>query len=109
MKSEKLDEGFLWLEFRQFCVGRRLDNNILWRLESGELEGLRPKVVVVLAGTSNSSSSPSRAEATNIAHGIKAITDTCQRKVPSERITVTAIFRETTVVKCYPLSDGSIS
>jgi lysophospholipase L1-like esterase len=75
-----------------FGWGGDTTNNILWRLNNGELEGLRPKVLVILAGTNNLSDSPDDAEAADIARGIKAIVDTCQRKVPSARIILTAIF-----------------
>jgi lysophospholipase L1-like esterase len=75
-----------------FGWGGDTTNNILWRLNNGELAGLQPKVFVVLAGTNNLSSAPDDAEAADIARGIKAIVDTCQRMVPSARIILTAIF-----------------
>jgi lysophospholipase L1-like esterase len=75
-----------------FGWGGDTTNNILWRLNNGELDGLSPKVFVILAGTNNLSNSPDDAEAADIARGIKAIIDTCQRKAPTARIILTAIF-----------------
>jgi len=75
-----------------FGWGGDTTNNILWRLNNGELEGLCPKVFVIQAGTNNLSDSPDDTEVADIARGIKAIVDTCRRKVPTARIVLTAIF-----------------
>jgi (4-O-methyl)-D-glucuronate---lignin esterase len=67
--------------------------NILWRLENGELEGVRPRIIVVLAGTNNVGSEPGGAEKiASITRGLKAIVDVCQRKAPDAAIILTAIF-----------------
>lgn len=63
--------------------------NILWRLKNGELDGVQPKVIVLLAGTNNISAGQSPDE---IAQGIKAIVQTCQSKAPNVVIVVTAVF-----------------
>lgn len=67
--------------------------NILWRLENGELEGVRPRIIVILAGTNNVGSEPGGAEKiANITRGLKAIVDACQRRAPDATIILTAIF-----------------
>jgi len=67
--------------------------NILWRLEHGELDGVRPKVIVVLAGTNNvGARAGDEGEADDIARGVKAIVDVCRRKAPRATIVLTAIF-----------------
>jgi lysophospholipase L1-like esterase len=67
--------------------------NILWRLENGELDGVNPRVIVVLAGTNNVGSMPGGEEKiADIARGLKAIVDTCHRKAPEATIILTAIF-----------------
>src|SRR5712671_1219720 len=50
--------------------------NVLWRLRNGELDGVNPKVIVVMAGTNNVGS----ASATDIAEGLKAVLDVCREK-----------------------------
>ena len=45
--------------------------HVLWRLQNGELEGIHPKVVMLMIGTNNSNRNDNTAE--EIADGIKAI------------------------------------
>jgi lysophospholipase L1-like esterase len=82
------DHFFGW-NAANFAWGGDSTSNILWRLENGELEGLRPKVFVILAGTNNLYGTRDAAE---VARGIKAIVDTCQSKVPDAKIILTAVF-----------------
>src|SRR5215510_5652691 len=62
--------------------GDRIEN-ILWRLEKGELEGVNPKVIVLLAGINNVGTQPGDAEKVeDISQGIKALIATCEAKAP---------------------------
>ena len=76
-----------------FGWGADRTQNILWRLENGELDGVNPKVIVVLAGTNNVGAQPrSDSEIAEIAGGVKAIVEVCRRKAPGATIVLTAIF-----------------
>jgi len=67
--------------------------NILWRLENGELDGVNPKAIVLLAGTNNVGAQPGGpAKIANITRGLQALVDTCRRKAPAATIVLTAIF-----------------
>jgi lysophospholipase L1-like esterase len=72
--------------------------NILWRLENGELDGVNPKVIVLLAGTNNVGNktpvSPDEetAKVADITSGLRAVIDTMAKKAPKATIIVTAIF-----------------
>jgi (4-O-methyl)-D-glucuronate---lignin esterase len=67
--------------------------NIHWRVDHGELDGVNPKVIVLLAGTNNVGSQPhDDAEIHNITRGLDALVRTCRRKAPSAAVIVTAIF-----------------
>jgi lysophospholipase L1-like esterase len=86
-------ENFYGWNAGNFGWGADRTQNILWRLENGELDGVNPKVIVLLAGTNNVGSQPQDESASaEIARGLKAIVDVCQRKAPGATIILTAIF-----------------
>jgi lysophospholipase L1-like esterase len=89
-----------------FGWGADRTQNVLWRLEHGELDGVHPKVIVLLAGTNNVGTKP-RDERTiaEIARGIKAIVDTCREKAPGATIVLTAIFPRGDNVAVMPTID----
>lgn len=72
-----------------FGWGADSTQNILWRLQNGELDGVNPKVIVLLAGTNNIGAGQS-AEA--VAEGVNAILLTCRQKAPKATIILTAIL-----------------
>jgi lysophospholipase L1-like esterase len=90
-----------------FGWGADRTQNILWRLENGELDGVNPKVIVVLAGTNNVGAQP-RDERTiaEIARGVKAIIDVCQEKAPKATIVLTAIFPRNDNMAVMPTIDA---
>jgi lysophospholipase L1-like esterase len=67
--------------------------NVLWRLENGELDDVHPRVIVLLAGTNNVGAEPGGpAKIANITRGIEALVAACRRKAPAATIVLTAIF-----------------
>ena len=76
-----------------FGWGADSTQNILWRLENGELDGVNPKIIVVLAGINNVGNVPGgEAKVENITRGLKAIVRVCQEKAPNAVIVLTGIF-----------------
>ena len=76
-----------------FGWGADRTENILWRLEHGELDDVRPKIIVILAGTNNVGAQPGGAEVVDdTSRGVTAIVDVCRRKAPEATIVLTAIF-----------------
>ena len=76
-----------------FGWGADRTENILWRLENGELDHVRPKIIVILAGTNNVGAQPGGTEVVDDTfRGVKAIVDVCRRKAPEATIVLTAIF-----------------
>jgi (4-O-methyl)-D-glucuronate---lignin esterase len=86
-------ENFYGWNAANFGWGGDRTQNILWRLENGELDGIKPKVIVLQAGANNVGNE-ARGEQTidEIARGIKAIIDLCQQKAPDATIILTAVF-----------------
>jgi lysophospholipase L1-like esterase len=64
--------------------------NILWRLENGELDDVNPKVIVLLAGTNNLGGPPGGddAKVEEVSGGIRTILDLMRRKAPQATIIV---------------------
>jgi lysophospholipase L1-like esterase len=76
-----------------FGWGADKTENILWRLENGELDGVNPKVIVILAGTNNvGTQSGGAAKAAEITRGLAAILNVCRQKAPDATVVLTAIF-----------------
>jgi len=72
--------------------GDRIEN-ILWRIDNGELDGVNPKVIVLLAGANNVGQEPGGDEkVADITRGIKALIDRCRQKAPNATIILTGIF-----------------
>ncbi len=91
-----------------FAWGADRTENILWRLEHGELDGVSPKVVVVLAGTNNVGPRPAAdqdAKVADVTRGITAIVETFRRRVPDATIVLTAIFPRNDNVAVMPEID----
>lgn len=61
--------------------------HVLWRLENGQIDGISPKIAVLLIGTNNLSHT-----AQEVADGIEAICNTIKRKLPKTKILLLAIL-----------------
>jgi lysophospholipase L1-like esterase len=78
-----------------FGWGGDTTQNILWRLNNGELDGVNPKVIVLLAGTNNVGNTVSPAgedKAADITRGLQAILKVMHTKAPDATIIVMGIF-----------------
>ena len=76
-----------------FGWGADTTQNVLWRLQNGELDGVNPKIVVVQAGTNNLGTAPGGdATVEDTVRGIKAIVEVCRAKAPNATIVLTGIF-----------------
>ena len=62
--------------------------HVLWRFENGELEGIKPKVAVVMIGTNNMGTNSTE----DIVTGIDTIVSKLRRKFPKMKILLLGIF-----------------
>jgi lysophospholipase L1-like esterase len=71
-----------------FGIGGDRTQHVLWRIQNGELDGIRPKVVVLMIGTNNASSSTPD----EIAQGITAIVEELRRRLPKAQVLLLGVF-----------------
>jgi lysophospholipase L1-like esterase len=64
--------------------------NVLWRLQHGALDGLAPKVAVLMIGTNNTGHRAENSETT--ADGIRRLVDEIRRRLPATKVLLLAIF-----------------
>jgi len=87
-----------------FGWGADLIENILWRLENGELDGVNPKVIVLLAGINNVGTFPGNDEKLeNITRGLTALLSICEQKAPNATLILTALFPRNDNMAVIPL------
>ena len=83
-----------------FGWGGDTTQNILWRLQNGELDGVNPKVIVLLAGTNNIGKVPGDdAKVADVTRGVAALVSLCRAKAPAATIILMGIF---------PRNDGPV-
>jgi beta-glucosidase len=68
-------------------IGGDRTEHVLWRLQNGNIDGIKPKLAVVMIGTNNVGSG-----AKEIAAGVQAIVETLRAKLPETKILLLAIF-----------------
>jgi beta-glucosidase len=78
------------LKAANFGIAGDTTENALWRVADGELDGLSPKVVVLLLGTNNLGRESATAE--EIARGDAAVLAALRAKLPGARILLLGIF-----------------
>jgi lysophospholipase L1-like esterase len=99
-------QNFFGWNAADFGWGADRTQNILWRLEHGELDNVNPKVIVLLAGTNNVGAQPGDdAKVEDITNGIKRIVDLSRAKAPNATIVITAIFPRNDNMAVMPVID----
>ena len=79
-------------EYKTYNIGYSGDRteNVLWRFEHGEIDGINPEVAVLMIGTNNTGHRQDPPECT--AKGVEMIVDQIKQKLPKTRILLLAIF-----------------
>jgi lysophospholipase L1-like esterase len=93
---ENWKRNFTGWNAADFGWGADRIQNILWRVNNGELDGVNPKIVVLLAGTNNIGNSipagNGDALAADITKGMQALVAAIRGKAPDATVIVTGIF-----------------
>ncbi len=84
------DANFAPLKAANFGIGGDKTGNILWRLDHGEVDGLTPKLVVLLIGVNNLWSGKNNGQ--EIAGGTKAIIEKLKQKLPQSKVLVLGVL-----------------
>ncbi len=71
-----------------YGIGGDRTEHVLWRIQNGEIEGISPKLIVLMIGTNNSRDN----SADEIALGVKTIVKTLREKLPQTKILLLGIF-----------------
>src|SRR6476660_7351614 len=86
----------VWAEFYgkrnavNLGIGGDRTQHVLWRLDHGNIDGISPKLAVLMIGTNNSNGEDNTAE--EIGAGIEAIVKKLRAKLPQTKVLVLAIF-----------------
>jgi lysophospholipase L1-like esterase len=86
--EEAWKKHFQPLHAANFGIGGDRTQHVLWRIENGELDGIHPKVAVMMIGTNNLSSNT----AEQIAQGITAIVKEIHKRQPKTKVLLLGIF-----------------
>lgn len=71
-------------------IGGDTTQNVLWRLANGEVEGLKPKVVVLMIGTNNFGLNGD--QPADVVRGVTAVVASLREKLPSAHVLLLGIF-----------------
>src|SRR5690242_10525828 len=69
-------------------IGGDRTQHVLWRLDHGNIDGINPKLAVLMIGTNNSGSNTSQ----QIAEGVRLIVEKLRAKLPNTKVLVLGIF-----------------
>jgi lysophospholipase L1-like esterase len=88
------EKEFVPLKAANFGIGGDRTQHVLWRLRHGELEGIQPRVVMLMIGTNNSNGKDNTAA--EIAEGVTAIVKEIHKRSPRTRVLLLGIFPRAT-------------
>ena len=83
------------LKAANFGIGGDRTEHVLWRLEHGNFDGLKPKAIVLMIGTNNTGHQKTggyQSTAQQTADGVKLILEKLKAKAPQAKILLLGIF-----------------
>lgn len=94
-----------WLKFApyrpaNFGISGDRTEHVLWRMLNGELDGISPRLIVLMIGTNNIGQCPDE-QSEWAANGVKKIVEVMREKLPSTKILLLAVFPRATKDSIY--------
>lgn len=88
------DATFAPMDAANYGIGADSTRQVIWRIEDGELDGLAPKLVVLMIGTNNLyvDSDPNSGTEAQINEGVKKILELLQAKLPGTKILLVGVL-----------------
>ncbi len=85
---EVWEKNYGSLKAANFGIGGDQTQHVLWRLQHGELDGIKPKLAVLMIGTNNLGGNTDE----EIVDGIKAIVAELHKQTPDTKLLLLGIF-----------------
>jgi beta-glucosidase len=86
--SDVWEKFYKQYDAANFGIGGDRTEHVLWRIANGELDGIQPKVVILMIGTNNTGTN----DADQIAAADKKIVKEIQAKLPGTKVLLLAVF-----------------
>lgn len=83
-----------WDQYKpaNFGIGGDRTEHVLWRIDNGNFDGLKPKLVVLMIGTNNTGARKAGESPQQTADGVKAIIERLRKKSPDTKVLLLGIF-----------------
>ncbi len=82
------EKNYASLKAANFGIGGDQTQHVLWRLQNGELDGIKPKLAVLMIGTNNLRGNTDE----EIADGVKAIVAELHKRTPETKLLLLGVF-----------------
>jgi lysophospholipase L1-like esterase len=92
--NEIFEKEFKPKKAANFGIGGDRTQHVLWRLQNGEFDTIKPKALMLMIGTNNSNGKDNTAE--EIAEGVKLIVREIHKRSPKTKVLLLAVFPRST-------------
>ncbi len=103
------NRNFFGWNAANFGWGGDKTQNVLWRLDQGELDSVNPRIIVLMVGTNNvgrvTPIGTDQARVDDITRGVKAIIDRCRQKAPGATLILMGILPRNDNIAVMPTID----
>jgi lysophospholipase L1-like esterase len=86
------DAAFGQYKPANFGISGDRTEHVLWRMDNGNFDGLKPKLTVIMIGTNNTGHRKGEEPAEQTCAGVKAIIERLAKKCPDSKVLLLGIF-----------------